>query len=58
MTLMSEPVTLHTLDRRVSAIEETMDLKIQNAVNAAVIRLLLGIGGLLALQTLFEKVIA
>lgn len=61
---MAEEITLTGVDRRVRTLEqwregimETIDLKIQNAINAAVIRILLGIGGLLVLQSVIERII-
>jgi len=60
---MAEEVTLHTLDKRVGNLEQwrkdfpgTVDLKIQNAVNSVVIKILSGIGLLLAAQSVLEKV--
>lgn len=61
---MAEEITLTGVDRRVRTLEqwragvmETIDLKIQNAINAAVIRILLGIGCLLVMQSIVEKLI-
>ena len=59
---MSEQVTLHSLDKRVGSLEqwrdevpETTDLKIENAINGAVIKLLLWFAGLLTIQSLAER---
>lgn len=38
-------------------IETTTDLKIQNAIHSTVIRILLGAGGLLAIQSVIEKIL-
>jgi hypothetical protein len=61
--MAAEPISLHDLDKRVSALQqwrenlqETINLKIENAVNKAVIKLLLGAAGLLAIQSLLETI--
>lgn len=61
---MNEEVTLHSLDKRVGKLEDwrkeypkTVDLEIRNAVNGVVIKILSGIGLLLAAQSLLEKLL-
>jgi hypothetical protein len=55
-------LNLHTLDKRVSGLEdwkdtmpETMDLKIENEINRAVIKLVGWVAGLLFVQSLAER---
>jgi hypothetical protein len=61
--MATEPIDLHVLDKKVSGLlqwrrefPETVDLKIQNGVNGIVIKILTGIGLLLAAQSLLERV--
>lgn len=61
---MAEDATLHSLDKRVTGLEDwrkdlekTIDLKIENAGNKLVVKILLGAAGLLALQSVIERVL-
>jgi hypothetical protein len=60
--MAAEQVDVHLLDKEVSGLLQwkrefpaTVDLKIQNAVSGIVIKILSGIGLLLAAQTMIEK---
>lgn len=61
---MADQVTLHSLDKRVNNLEEwkdtmpeTMDLKIQNAIRGEILKVVGWVAGLLAVQSLVEKVL-
>lgn len=61
---MAEDVTFHSLDKRVTGLEDwrkdlekTIDLKIENAGSKLVVKILLGAAGLLTLQSVIERIL-